>query len=80
MVDRALLLRGAKPPPVVVVDFHVEGAGALGRRLADLAHAVYAQPLAVEPPADELHGLPAAPFPVAEQPFPLLRPPGRAQY
>ena len=79
VVDRTLFLGGREPPPVVVMDFHVEGAGALGRRLADLAHAVNAEPLAVEPPADELHGLPAAPFLFAEQPLAFLRSPGRAK-
>ena len=46
---------------VVVVDLHVEAAGALRQRLADLAEAVDAELLAVETLADELQRLPAGP-------------------
>ena len=52
---------GLAPVDVVVVDFHVEAAGALRQRLADLAEAVDAELLVVEPLADELQRLPAGP-------------------
>ena len=53
--------RGLGPVDVVVVDFHVEAAGALRQGLADLAEAVDAELLAVEALADELQRLPARP-------------------
>ena len=43
------------------MDLHVEAAGALRQRLADLAEAVDAELLAVEALADELQRLPAGP-------------------
>ena len=61
------------------MDFHVEGAGALGDRLSDLAQPHNAEPLAVESAADELHGLPTAPLLVLQKPFALRRAPGRAE-
>ncbi len=61
------------------MDLHVEGAGALGHSPADLAHAENSEPLAVEPLADELHGLPAAPFLLLQKPLALGRAPGRAK-
>ena len=39
MVDRALLHLGGNASPIMVVNAHVEAAGASGRHLADAAHA-----------------------------------------
>ena len=52
---------GLAPVDVVVMDLHVEAAGALRQRLADLAEAVDAELLVVEALADELQRLPAGP-------------------
>ena len=79
MVDRALFLRRTASPPAVIMHLHVEGAGALGDCLPDLAKPQDAEPLAIEPPPDELHGLPAAPLLRLQQSFALGSAPRAAE-
>ena len=71
VIDRALLVGGVATAAIIIMNLHVEGAGALGDGLSDLAQPHNAEPLAVESAPNELHGLPTARLLVLQKPFAL---------
>ena len=71
MVDAVTGLLGRKRVAVMVVDAHVETAGAFGNDLPNPAHAQDAQPFPGRLATDHEIGRPVAPFLAAHQSFTL---------